>query len=328
MLQYRENEEMSTVAVCDDILHFHVGLPKTGTSLLQSRFFPEHNQIEYLGKVLPGNGFPDSRVESLVHDMLRQGVYKCDVELNRRRFNEVVRPLMGKGRAVLMSFEDGTHGSPKRRAAKLANIKAVCGDCRLLITLRQPLDFIESLYLQRVKKHNTLRDHWLKNLKTLNIEQWLDKCWETGEKAELSHLNYGDFISDWEMTFGAENVCILLYEQLKETPGFFLDQICSYLGIELVHDKGVVEGELVNPRISSAQVEAILAAESSLIRTLLYRLAGRKPRELKVNTSEGQGARASVPQQWADRICQLTKPSHQDLVQRLGLPLSEYGYPV
>ncbi len=328
MLQYRANDETNPVSVCDDILHFHVGLPKTATSLLQSRFFPEHKQIEYLGKILPGNSFPDSRVGALVHDMLRKGVFKCDVELNRRRFDEVVRPLMSKGRTVLMSFEDGTHGSPKRRAAKLANLKAVCGDCRLLITLRRPLDFIESLYLQRVKKHNTLQNHWLTNLKTLTMEQWLDQCWNTGEKAELSHLNYADFIIDWEATFGAENVCILLYEQLKETPGFFLDQICSYLGIESVHADEVIEGELVNPRISSAQVEAIMAVESSLMRTLIYRLIGRKPGKLRVDTCGTSGAQASVPPEWADRICQLTKPGHQDLAQRRGLPLADHGYPV
>jgi len=254
-------------------------------------------------------------------------VFQCDVEANRRRFDREVRPLMGHGRAVLMSFEDGSHGSPRRRRAKMANLKAVCGDCRLLITLRRPVDLVESMYLQKLKAKHSPQGQRISPPRVSTIEEWLDGCWSSGEKATLSHLFYADFIADWESTFGRDNVCVLLYEQLRETPAEYFDAISTYLGILPIRAEDVTSG-VVNPRVTQSQVERIHTLARSPVRSLVFRFANIRQRQRMIGEHTGRAARAPLPQHWIDRIQTLTMPGNRSLTERRGLPLAEYGYPV
>jgi hypothetical protein len=43
---------------------------------------------------------------------------------------------------------------------------------------------------------------------------------------------YGHYLSAWNQTLGAENVLVLIYEDLEADPQAFVDQVCEFVGIE------------------------------------------------------------------------------------------------
>lgn len=328
-LVYRPTLDGEGNSPYDQVLNFHAGLPKTATSFLQERYFPGHGQIAYLGK------FPSQKncllapeIEEFVVETLRQRVFHCELPKARRLFEEHIRPLMGQGRAVVLSMEDGTHGSPRRRRAKLANLRAVCGDCRLLITLRNPLEFVQSMYLQTVKSANTARSRRFVKPWLPEFEDWLEQRWSTGEKAELSHLDYAGYIADWQDTFGAGSVGILLFEQLKRQPQEFIDRLSSLLGVRSVDAAALSEGPTVNPSWTPVQLERLRRIKSSPLAWWRFCLTNRQSRLKMLGRPSGPGARLVLSERWRRRICELTQPGNRSLTAGQQLPLPELGYPV
>lgn len=327
-LVYRPNAADDQTSPLDQVLHFHAGLPKTATSFLQVRLFPLHNQIVYLGKFSPHSAFRTPEIEKFVNETLRKRALECDVPAATRMFDEHIRPLMGQGRAVVLSMEDGTHGSQRRRRAKLENLRAVCGSCRLIITLRNPLEFVPSMYLQTIKRMNVharchLHGPWLPE-----FEAWLTERWNRGERGELTHLEYGDFISDWQDIFGADSIGIMLFEQLKRQPQEFIDHLSALLGVRSVDAAALAQGSTVNPSMTSAQIERLRQIQTSPLASLRFRLARRRGRIQMLGSFDGPSPRPSLNDEWRQRICDITLERNRELAASRQLPLAQFGYPV
>lgn len=325
MLTYRTSDNQETLP-SDTAVYLHVGLPKTGTSLVQARLFPHHRQIEYLGKILPGNGFATRRIETLISEMLRKGVFNCDVDACRRLFEQVIQPLMGRGRAVLISMEDGSFGSPHRFRQKLNNLRAICGDVRIIFTLRNPRTFVESMYFQRLKRSNIGLRARYSAPRFPSIGEWLDACWERGEKAELSHLNFGSHIADSEAVFGAQNTFVIVFEQLRRDPQAFLDNFCAALGVDSVAAEDILRDGPQNPRLKQGQLARLREIQRSPLKSLAFRMAPPKRRRQLLGDHDGPAARAELPECWAARVDELTQPAIQALGTQRKLPLKKYGY--
>lgn len=327
-LVYRPNSADDQATPFDQVLHFHAGLPKTATSFLQSRYFPCHDQITYLGKNIPNVHFLAPEIEQFVVETLRLRALKCDVAVARRLFDEHIRPLMGQGRAVVLSMEDGTHGSPKRRRKKLENLRAVCGACRLILTLRNPLEFVPSMYLQTIKRMNVhtrcrFTKPWLPE-----FEAWLAERWSRQEKGELTHLEYGDFIADWQEVFGAETIGLLVFEQLKRQPQEFLDQLSSLLGVRSVDAEALAEGPTVNPSLTAEQIQRLRQIKTSPLASLRFRFSKRHGRIQMLGSFDGPSSRPSLTGEWRQRICEITQERNRQLAASRQLPLEQFGYPV
>ena len=126
----------------------HVGLPKTATTMLQAHLFPNHPQIEYLGKFPRGrNLFRDAAINTIIMEVARKRVFNPDLERCRRLFDESIAPALQSGRIPLCSAEDFTVGGARRRRARAENLRAVFGDCKVVFTLRRPLRFVEGMSL-------------------------------------------------------------------------------------------------------------------------------------------------------------------------------------
>jgi hypothetical protein len=312
----------------DQVLHWHVGLPKTGTTLLQTVFYPHHDQIAYLGKFLPGQKFRNAEVDRLVMETTRQRVFRCDRSTARRLYERQVGSRLGQGKAVVLSMEDGSHGSPRRRRAKMANLRAVCGDCRLLITLRNPLRLVQSMYLQRLKKVNCHPPRWFAGPWMPDFHQWLESCDSRGEKAELSHLDYAGYIADWENTFGVESVEVLVFEQLKSHPQAYIDQVAAFFGVRSIDARQLAEAPPVNPSWTPQQIRRLRQIMDSRLATLGFRLSSRERRLKLLGVPGGPSARPPLAPHWHARICEFTRAGNRRLADRRHLPLAELGYPM
>ena len=316
-----------------NICAIHVGLPKTATTLLQAHLFPRHSQIEYLGKYVKGRSkFRDDAVRTVIMGTTRGDVFRANVHRCRRVFSRKVCPTLGANRVPLWSNEGLMTGGQARRRATAENLRAVFGDCKVIITLRHPVRFAESMYLQKLKTAHH-RTEWRFGVppRCFGIDQWLRMHWRRPRKGPLCHLDYARTIEILADVFGKEALGVFLFEQLVEDAERFVGSVCRFLGVDAEEGATPTAGKRANDRLTLAQLDGIKAAERSLLWSTVYRFAPRRVRAWIIGIRKGKGkepVRAQVSPPWRQRIGEATRHGNRWLEDQWNLPLKRYGYPL
>lgn len=98
-----------------------------------------------------------------------------------------------------------------------ARIKQLLPDCKLICTMRNPVDHAYSVY--KLMRHYV----WTRTgfEETLETRPHLDQANQC-----VSHLK------GWFNLFGRENVLVTNYDELRRSQKAYLDRICNFVGIE------------------------------------------------------------------------------------------------
>ena len=128
--------------------------------------------------------------------------------------------------------------------------------CRIICTLRDPVDRLYSFY--RLMRHNG---------------------WTRATMAELAESvtpategsRYAHYLGRWRERFGAERVLVALYDDLESAPQHFLDTICGFIGIAPIPLAGSpLLGKRVNSVTRGPRV-ALLAEQAWRLRRWLQK---------------------------------------------------------
>ena len=119
----------------------HVGLPKTATTMLQNHLFARHSQVDYLGtyhvrEKRKYDKCRDAAVQEIIDQLIHRGRSRPDLEQCRRLFARSIAPAMKAGRVPLWSWESLGLSKFSVREARARNLRAVFGDCKVVIVLR------------------------------------------------------------------------------------------------------------------------------------------------------------------------------------------------
>jgi hypothetical protein len=318
----------------------HIGMPKTGTKMLQTCLFARHSQVEFLGTYI-GNRrrfrqCRDGTVEELFNELLWERKDAPDFARCRDLFQETVAPALEIGRRPVWSWEslmEGRHEDQRRRAE---NLKAVFGECRVIVGLRHPVRLVESLYLQLLKRDNVgSRASFRAGVRYMPIERWIEKNWERVGHAPRAHLEYAEAAEIFADVFGAESVGVFLFEQLVEDQPAYIDAICRFAGIDPREGVAHTLHRQENQRWTQVQIDRLRKIHGSLVRSTLFRLAGKPSRRRMLGLSrkgrplsDAPPARVPIPEDWQQRIMDKTREGNRRLMERWSLPLDRYGYPL
>jgi hypothetical protein len=204
----------------------HIGFPKTATKFLQKTVFPR----------IAGPGFTYVPLETSV-ELFASLIDDDDTIYDEAATVEHVRNAAPESASVLFSHE-GLTGQPYRggfmNRSQIAERLARAGFDKVLVTIRNQADALESAYKQYVAIGGVLR-----------LRDYV-----TFDPAQAGHLNpqYFDYHRIYELyvsIFGRSNVLVLQYERLVEPT--FLEQLTRFLCAKPVT---VDVGELVNPSLS------------------------------------------------------------------------------
>jgi len=104
--------------------------------------------------------------------------------------------------------------------------------CKIICTLRDP---VERLY-----------SHYRKMREGEYFSGSFEECLEKRPNV-IEWSKYATYVSSWRRLFGAENVLVLIQDDLKANPQDFLNQVCDFIQIPRIHlaDSAVRE-KLVN----------------------------------------------------------------------------------
>jgi hypothetical protein len=319
-------------------LVLHIGLPKTGTSLLQTRLFARHGGVGFFGKHPerePGPVMRDAETEEVYEQLAGQRMFETDLARCRRWYQTQVVREIDAGRVPVVSYEAIARGSAERLRRRAENFREACGPCRVMVTLRNPLKLVESMYFQNLKSRCLgAMSGFGKTPKFVPMEHWLDAAWNRPEHGALALLNYPACVEVFADVFGADNVRVFLYEDLAaDSPGY-IRSVCEFLGIDGDEGLRLADGQSENVRWTSDAVTRFQAISASPLKRNLYRFApvGLRQRMLGLTgtarSSTGNRARAVLPDAWAERITDYTRDGNRAIARRFGLPLERHAYPV
>jgi len=320
---------------------FHIGLPKTATKTLQMGLFARHSEVDFLGTYTrPMRKYRqcrDTEIEKLMATLLWDDLNDPDLRESRELFEKAVEPSLRNGRVPVWSWESLIEDSPHIRKIRAENIRAIFGNCRILITIRHPFNLVESLYLQNLKRENIARSRVGKKVDCPSIDTWISERWEKEGYAPNSQIQYADSIRIYSEIFGRENIGIFLFEQLQNDSDAYYRSICGFIGID--HDEALqhVLGKAHNQRWTTAQMERLQRERNSWLHGVRFRYSDRKKRRAIL----GMAADGSIPDDdssapaeaplsafWQEQIHEKTYQGNRFLVENWGLDLEAFDYPL
>jgi hypothetical protein len=313
-------------------LHLHVGQPKTGTTTLQRALFRRHPEVFYLGQYVPSD-HPmhclSDEVYQLLLPLLWDTSRPLDLSHSQERLARIHASAGGTERRWVPSWEGLIHRHPARFREMIERVLAVFGDCRIVLTLRNPLNRIPSEYLENLKGHFIKGNHsWMGEMPYVDLEQWLQRA-STGEHL-ANMLSYGSSIQEAVRILGVDRVGVFLFEDLRANSSGYHSDICSFLQIDPIRGMALTNNQHLHRRMSRGRIDLLKRLNDSPVRQLFMKFAGREYRKSLFyrKSKESPFEKAELPAAWASRVAAETSPGHRWIADTFRLPLIEHGYPL
>lgn len=216
-------------------LIIHIGFPRTATSYLQQHIFPGIEEVHY--------------VDRFDVSMLGAGYdYFFNVDAAKKQLNDLLcdkkniisnEALVG---SIWLKFVNS-----KMYADRLHAVKS---DAKIIITVRNQVDFLPSLYVQYIKEGGVKNFQRFSNIRCGNcgISKKIDDY-----TVNLDMFLYSKLIDYYVSLFGRENVLVLPFELLVEDSMLFFDKLFNFIGIDFVGRK-IVSDKRINMSYGVNQV--------------------------------------------------------------------------
>jgi len=249
---------------------FHLGLPKTGTTTLQTHFFPSLPNVLLSLRDTPGPASTLQHVRYLAKDadLLPNGEagYLAKVALKFRG------SVVSETETTLVSNENIVGPHPDGPVAIIRRLHALCPTARIIIVLRHPFDFLRSLYQQEIQNliSTCRRKGETPPTELMNFDSYANINLNLGHAGPFGYLYYDKIVGTLQEHFGSENVLALDFDTFKLSRNDFLRRIAAFIGIKnwvsptVLGQENVSESkfdhiftEAVKTGMSSAQLDGL-----------------------------------------------------------------------
>lgn len=321
----------------------HVGQPKTATTFLQLFLFNQHSQVTYLGKIEGRETTFCSGEIANVARCLRQPTHP-GYRQEHDECREILARIREPEKLMIFSDEAYTYGPLHIKQKQAELFGQFFGNSRILLTVREPLSLMESLYLQELRGYHYHKMSYKRLIKQFgappryfSVEDWLEANWNFPNRGAFSHLLVADTAEAYADIFGKENVMIRLYEELKQDNLAFVRRLSEEIGIDAVESERLCENQNAskNARWKEAHVERLKLFNRSPLLRWKYRYL-KTPNDLKRflgvlgpdQIVDSPNARAEFPPEWRERILQIGSEQFTRLKANWEIPFERYRYHV
>lgn len=202
-------------------LFFHLGYPKTATTYLQQVIFPNLCSTTYV-PVLTQHAF---------EDRVLKAVFGSPSDEEMRTIGRLVLPHRPR-RQSLVSAEVFSVGSISERFLSrderckvLRRIQIGFEGWRIKIILgvREQSDIIRSFYLQHLHQGGTLDIHEF-------LQRYEVSATAFGSGPFFDSFNFSGYIEQLYQAYGAQNVYVYFFENLRQDRQRFINSLLAFLG--------------------------------------------------------------------------------------------------
>jgi hypothetical protein len=305
----------------------HIGFPKTASSLLQETLFDSHPAIA-------GSTILGARRDAALARSFRL-IMESDQVNFRASLPDLQRQLLDDSCTTVISHEYFCLGHTWRLAENWTDaadrqtishnyidrkriferLAALAPDASILLTIREQVSLIESLYMQLTG--NPKIDY--------AYDRFLQDIWENRDfSSVLSGLDFVSLLSDLECTFSRDRITVLPYEYLQRDPELFVFELSRLLELCAGEVRQRVSSGVVNPRISKRRFVA-----RRLKRAVPYGgyISSLVPQHLKRQfVFKGHQHHLTTSDEWRDRFHSWFASGNERLSHGYGLPLGQLGY--
>ncbi len=299
----------------------HIGANKTASTTLQRALFSHHSGLHYMGE--DGAGYEDYKeiVNSMVaDDDLYYPAERCR-DLFQRHYSQV------SDQTFLYSNEDVMTSRIPVLCAK--RLKSLIPDAKVLLVIRNQNTAIPSFYANHGAFLKPAPPRYFR--RHVSFDDWLSFQAMFPKYGALASFFYNRLVSVYADLFGAENVHILLFEELLEDKKSFIEKLCRVLDIDV--DEAI---KLLGERHERQRITSRMLAYNRF-RTWFFwgvpflnympggdRMADRFQRFIE----SGSSAKIEMTTIWREKLFELYAEDNSALVTTYDLPLGQYGYPV
>ncbi len=295
----------------------------------------EHPELHYLGiySGQPGlrragqrHSCRNRAIASLMEEIAWRQWRNPDLERAQTLFLEIVED--SQDRIPIWSWEGMSMDVAEARRSRAANFREVFGEAKVLMTLRHPVDLLESAYFLISVREQVKRGSTVNRLVPIDEWFWNDLQGEIGP-----HLDYATTAEIFATSFGRDSVEILLFEDLKRNPRAFVDRVCRFLEIDSELGQRLVGRHRENARSKKAfgRLRKVAAPgwRRSLLRALnpKHRRAYLKPR-LKAREGRERRELPRLSREARQRVAEMTRDGNRWLIENFGLRLEQNEYPL
>jgi hypothetical protein len=315
----------------------HIGLPKTATTMLQRNLFAKHSQIYFLGRSnVMGEEYRrcrDARTLSIIEDAIWAEPSKPDLNLCRKRYEEIRRTASEHQAIPLFSMETLSLNTRGWREIRASNLRKIFGRCKIVITLRHPFELVRSVYSQYIKRELISAKSGKAN-RLLDINQWITDGFQRSHDPPTCHLDYAHTIRIYANQFGKEAVYPTMFEELEQNRSHYVSSLCRFLGIDDTEGLRLTEKKGANPRLSQANMEALRSIARSPLKSIRFRFA-KPPKRMQMigmtdadDLTPGNKAKERIDRELIEELKKRTCLGNRMLMREWRIPLEEYGYPL
>ena len=211
-------------------LHIHIGLPKTGVTLL-SYMFEKSKNVNFLGRPL----------NPIFYQLWQSMIFDKDKIYNKKTLlikNEIIKSLSKKKQNILL-IEGITDvffiiNSKKNFIKRLRYLKKILGknvNIQITFVLRKQSDFFISRYVESNQFFEDYNYNW-KNFNNFK-KNFKNKKLNSKEKLFFENFKYFKICKNLFNSFQKRNVNILMYEDLKNNKKKFANKISKIFELNL-----------------------------------------------------------------------------------------------
>ena len=290
----------------------HIGANKTASTLLQRRLFACHPAIAYLGE--------DCRDYSALRPLLETLIQKDDSYYDEGRTRELFEKAEGESGKTTMVFSSEDILTSRHPSVCAARLGRLMPSATVVLVLRNQLAVWPSWYINHgAYLKGVPRRYWRR---PVTFDDWLEYCFAFPDQTPVEAMNYWRHWQIFSKVFGAENIKVLLYEDLVRSPAAYYAGWSEIFGIPHEEIAALIGGQRERTRYTQRrftfdQWKGAVPIACRLVEPLLG------------SWLEGGGAaQVSLPPGRELQIKEYYAQGNRAIAEATGLCLSPYGYPV